>query len=39
MSWHMLLVASLLSRKPGFYPMPVYVGFLVDVVALGRALL
>jgi hypothetical protein len=37
--WLRRLVAGLSPRRPGFVPRSLYVGFVVDKVALGQALL
>jgi branched-subunit amino acid transport protein len=39
MPWLKRLVAGLLSRKPGFTPGLIHVGFVVDRVALGQVFL
>jgi hypothetical protein len=39
MKWAMWLVTGLSSRRPGFFPAPVYIDFAVGKIALGRVLL
>jgi hypothetical protein len=39
MPWFMRLVADISSRRPGFDPGSVHVGFVVEKVELGQAFL